>query len=290
MPAPTFEIPSMVGKTCIVTGATSGIGEVTAACLASAGASVVLIGRDPARCESTVAAIRAKTGSTKVRSLVADLSSQAEIRRLAEQIRVECPRIDVLVNNAGAMFPERLDSVDGIEMTWALNHLAYFLLTNLLLDKLKASAPARIVNVASDAHRSVRGLNWDDLEGRQGYRTFGAYAQSKLANILFSDELARRLEGSGVTSNSLHPGFVNTRFFVEKGRIGWVFKQAARFLAIPPVEGAVTSVYLAISPDLKTVSGQYFEKCQPGKRSKASQDPEAAKRLWELSEKMTRSA
>ncbi len=278
----------MAGKTCLVTGATAGIGAVTAEALARCGASMILVGRDPMRCDATVKALRLATGNLEIRSIVADMSSQSEVRRLANEVKELYPRLNVLVNNAGAMFPKRTESVDGIEMTWALNHLGYFLLTNLLLDRLKESGPARVVNVASDAHRAMRrGLNWDDLEGKRRYRTFRAYSQSKLANILFSNELARRLEGTNVTSNCLHPGFVRTNFFIDKGRIGWLFKQFARFLAIEPETGAKTSIDLATSPEVEGVSGKYFDKCKPGKPSAASQDVEAARKLWDLSAGMT---
>lgn len=278
---------SMASKACLVTGGTSGIGMVTAEALARLGAQVILVGRDRSRCDAAVTSIQVATNNQDVRSIVADLSSQAEIRRLAERLKTEVSRIHVLINNAGAVFPKRTESSDGIEMTWALNHLGYFLLTNLLLDKLQASSPARVVNVSSDAHRILKGLDWDDIEGKKRYRAFRAYSQSKLANILFSNELARRLEGTGVTSNALHPGFVRTRFFEEKGRLGWVVKQIARFMAIMPEDGARTSIYLATSPEVESVTGQYFEKSKPGKPSAASQKVDDAKRLWELSKMMT---
>jgi NAD(P)-dependent dehydrogenase (short-subunit alcohol dehydrogenase family) len=163
----------------------------------------------------------------------------------------------------------------------------YFLLTNLLLDRLKASAPARVVNVASGAHSFVPGIDWEDVEGKRRYQTFRAYAQSKLANILFTQELARRLDGTGVTANVLHPGFVSTSFFLNKGRLGWLFKQLARVFSMAPEAGARTSVYLATSPAVANVSGGYFVKCEPGKLSRAADDPEAARRLWALSEEAT---
>lgn len=279
--------PSMVGKTCVVTGATSGVGEATAEALARAGASVVLISRSRQKCEDTAARIRAATGNPDVRFLTADLSVQAEVRRVAAELLATAPRIDVLVNNAGAMFEKRQESADGIEMTWALNHLAYFLLTNLLIDRLKASAPARAVNVASDAHRPISGIDWDDVEGKARYRVLHAYMQSKLANILFTRELARRLEGSGVTANALHPGFVWTSIFENKGWVGFAFKLAARVFSITPEAGASNSVYLATSPDVAGVSGRYFEKCKEAKASHAARDAQAAERVWALSERMT---
>jgi NAD(P)-dependent dehydrogenase (short-subunit alcohol dehydrogenase family) len=278
----------LAGKTCLVTGATSGIGEVTAHALARQGAAVIVVGRDPARCWATVETIRRDTGNPDVVPVVADLSSEREVRRLADEFRSRHDRLEVLVNNAGAMFAPRAESVDGIEMTWALNHLAYFLLTHLLLDPLRAAAPSRIVNVASDAHRAARrGIDFDDVEGRRRYRPFRAYAQSKLANVMFTFELARRLEGSGVSANALHPGFVMTRFFLKEGRLFWLFKQFARLLAITPEEGARTSIHVASSPEVSGVTGRYFEKCRPATPSAVSRDPDAGRRLWSLSEEMT---
>ena len=204
---------SMAGKVCLVTGATGGIGAVTALELARRGATVCIVGRSRTKCEATVEQMRQSSGNPAVEFLQADLSSQAEIRGLAEGFRGLHARLDVLVNNAGGMFLARQESVDGIEMTFALNHLAYFLLTNLLLDRLKSSAPARVVCVSSDAHRMPRRFNFADPEGRKRYGGMRAYSQSKLANVLFSVELARRLNGTGVTANALHPGFVATDFF-----------------------------------------------------------------------------
>ncbi len=279
---------SMSGKTCLVTGATSGIGEVTARELAARGAAVVLVGRNRGKCEASAERIRAETGGGDVQWLVADLSSRDEVRRLAREVRERFPRLDVLVNNAGAMFAPRRETVDGVEMTWALNHLAYFLLTDLLLDTLKASAPARVVNVASDAHRMVPGIDFDDPEGKTRYRPFRAYGQSKLANILFTFELARRLEGTGVTANCLHPGFVATNFTTGKGWLYWVMRQAARVVALGPEDGAKTSVFLASAPEVEGVTGAYFSKCKPARPRAAALDASAARRLWDLSETMTR--
>jgi retinol dehydrogenase-12 len=276
----------MSGKVCVVTGATAGIGRMTAEGLARLGARVILVGRNPRKCAAAVSEIRQATGHSEVESLVADLSSQAEIRRLAEQVRARYPRLDVLVNNAGAYFPQRIETVDGIEMTFALNHLSYFLLTNLVLDRLLASAPARIVNVASNAHKGVR-MNFDDLQGRRRYNGWFAYAQSKLANVLFTDELARRLDGTGVTANVLHPGFVASNFFEGKGPLGWIFGQIARVVALSPAQGAQTSIYLASSPEVEGVSGRYFVKQKPVASSPVSRDEAAARRLWKVSEELT---
>jgi retinol dehydrogenase-12 len=279
---------NMSGKTVLITGATSGIGEVAALELARKGARVVLVGRDRAKAEATAAMIRKESGRTDVEYLLADLSSQAEVRKLAEEVKSRYPRIDVLVNNAGAMISPRRESVEGIEMTWALNHMAYFLLTDLLLDTLKASAPSRIVIVASDAHRMVPGINFDDVEGKKSYKPFRIYGQSKLANILFTRELSRRLEGSGVTANCLHPGFVATNFTTGKGWLYWAMRQLARVVAITPVEGARTTVYLASSPEVEGVSGGYFAKSKPANPTAAARDDEAARRLWTLSESMVK--
>jgi len=278
----------MQGQVCLVTGATSGIGRITARELARLGARVIIVGRSPEKTEATVRQIRAETGTTAVESLVADLSSQVEVRRLAEQVQAQCGRLDVLVNNAGAMFLKRLESVDGIEMTLALNHRSYFLLTNLLLPLLKASAPTRIVNVASDAHKGAS-INFDDLQGKQKYSGWRAYQQSKLANILFTNELARRLDGTGVTVNSLHPGFVRTNFLqVFEGRWGGrLIRAIAERIAISPEQGACTSIYLASSPDVAGVTGRYFVKEKPVASSAQSLDPAAAQRLWRMSEEMT---
>jgi NAD(P)-dependent dehydrogenase (short-subunit alcohol dehydrogenase family) len=277
----------MTGKTCLVTGATSGIGEVAARELARLGARVIVVGRSPERCAATLERIRAATGSTELESIVADLASQAEVRRLAEHVRARCPRLDVLLNNAGGMFLDRRESPDGIELTLALNHLSYFLLTKELLALLRASAPARIVNVASDAHQGAS-IDFDDIQGRWRYQGWRAYQRSKLANILFTYELARRLEGSGVTANTLHPGFVRTRFFADfTGRIGFITKLGAKLLAIGPEEGARTSVYLASSPEVEGVSGQYFVKSRSARSSSQSHDRAAAERLWRVSEELT---
>ena len=280
------ESKTMSGKTCLVTGATSGIGEVAALELARKGARVVLVGRSREKAEATAAEIRKESGNPEVEYLLADLSSEAEVRRLAGEVKSRYPRLDVLINNAGAMISPRRESVDGIEMTWALNHMAYFLLTDLLLDTLKASAPSRVVSVASDAHRMVSGIDFDDVEGKKSYKAFRNYGQSKLANILFTRELARRLEGSGVTANCLHPGFVATNFSSGKGFTFRLFQVLAKVIAITPEQGARTTVYLASSPEVEGVTGGYFAKEKPSKPTAAARDDEAARRLWTLSEAM----
>ena len=277
---------SMEGKTCLVTGATSGIGAVSAEVLARAGATVIVVSREAERCAETAARLRAVTGRAE-EPIVADLSSQADVRRVAATVLERYPRIDVLLNNAGAIFNRRLETVDGIEMTWALNHLNYFLLTNLLLDRLRASAPARVVSVASDAHKGIKGIDFDDVEGKRRYGTIRAYCQSKLANVMFTFELARRLEGTGVTANCVHPGFVNSSFFSDKGPLAAFFKLNARFFGSSPERGARTSIHVATAPEVAAINGRYFEKCKPAKSSAASLDVEAGRRLWRLSETMT---
>lgn len=276
----------MSGKVCLITGATSGIGLVAARELAGQGAQVILVGRNPDRCESAVEEIRSQTGNQKVESLLADLSSQEQVRDVARQFRERHQRLDVLVSNAGALWMRRQETVDGLEMTFALNHLAYFLLTNLLLDRLTASAPARIINVSSGAHRRAV-LDFDDLIGQRRYSGWKAYCRSKLANLLFTYELARRLEGTGVTANALHPGFVATNFAAHTGWKGSLIYLMARLFAISPEKGARTIVYLASSPEVTSVNGRYFVREQAVPSSPASYDEAAARRLWEVSAVMT---
>lgn len=271
----------------MVTGATAGIGLVTARELARKGAVVVVVGRDAAKGERVVREIRGDTGNEWVTFQRADLSVQSDIRCLARNFVEEHPRLDVLVNNAGAIFNRRQTSADGIEMTFALNHLNYFLLTNLLLDRLTAAPAGRIVNVSSGAHRGAT-IDFDDLQCERSYSGWRAYQRSKLANLLFTFELARRLDGSTVTANALHPGFVASRFGLNNGplfRFG--IRIAFMTSAIPVDEGAKTSVYLASSPEVADVSGRYFVKCRPEEPSSPAQDPDAARRLWEVSERMT---
>jgi retinol dehydrogenase-12 len=278
---------SMAGKTCLVTGATAGIGQVAARELARRGASVVAVGRSRQRCEATVESIRRETGNPAVDYLVADLSAQAEVRRLAREVVDRHARLDVLLNNAGAMFSRRRDSVDGIEMTFALNHLAYFLLTHLLLGVLKEGPSARVVNVASEAHRFVSKVDFDDPQGKRKYGGWHAYGQSKFANLLFTYELARRLAGSGVTANALHPGFVASRFTEGNGAMGWMMRRMASVFAISPERGAKTSIHLASSPEVEGVTGKYFSRERPIESSRPSRDEAAARRLWDLSQELT---
>ena len=277
----------MNGRVCMVTGATSGLGQVTARDLAGQGATVVLVGRDQAKTESTAREISAATGNGSVEWFLADLSSQASIHRLAEDFRSRYERLDVLVNNAGGFFVEYGETEDGIERTFALNHLNYFLLTNLLLDQLKAAAPARIVNVASGAHKgSEIDLENPDLKGN--YSGWRAYGQSKLANVMFTYELARRLKGTGVSVNALHPGAVATN--IGSNNEAWYARPVLtifRLFGTKPEKGARTSIYLASSPEVEGISGEYFANQRSVESSEASRDETIAKKLWSLSESLT---
>ncbi|MBI5030073.1 MAG: SDR family oxidoreductase [Chloroflexi bacterium] len=270
----------------MVTGATAGIGLETAKQLAQMGASVIVVGRNERKCITTVAKIRQQTGNAQVESMVADLSSQKEIRGLAEQFKKNYTRLDVLVNNAGVVSMMRQESVDKIEMTFAVNHLGYFLLTHLLLDSLKASAPSRIVNVSSGIHPRGK-IDFNDLQAKRFYNPLTAYSQSKLANVMFTYALVRRLEGTRVTVNALHPGEVRTNLV---GSNGWLFKWIAQPLwdlqAISVQEGAKTSVYLASSPEVEGVTGKYFSRCKPRSSSPESYDEQAQERLWKVSEEL----
>jgi retinol dehydrogenase 14 len=277
------DVPLMAGKSVLVTGGTGGIGKATALGLAAPGARVGITGRDQARTEAAAAGIRAAPGSPAVDAFAADMSVQAGVRRLAAQVLDTYPRLDVLVNNAGGFWAHRHVTVDGLEHTFALNHLAPFLLTNLLLDRLIASAPARIVTVSSGAHASGR-IDFDDLQGERNYSGQRAYAQSKLANVMFTYELARRLKGAGVTATVCHPGVVRTSFGAEDQATYFaVMTRVARLLMKTPARGASTPVYLASSPEVEGVTGRYFVNCKPKTSSKASYDTTAAAQLWQAS-------
>ena len=273
---------NMHGKVCLVTGATTGIGKEIALGLAQRGATVVIVGRDPHKCEATVSELRARTGNSSIEALVADLSSQAEVRRLAGDVTRAYPRLHVLMNNAGAIFTSRRQSVDGLEMTFALNHLAPFLLTNLLLDTLKAGGHARIVTTSSMAHQGAR-ITFDDLQSERRYRAFGAYGQSKLANILFTRELAKRLTGTELTANCFHPGVVASNFGRSNGGIAGGMFSLGRPFFISPEKGAETGIYLASSPSAASISGQYFARKNVARTSAAANDGAAARRLWDVS-------
>ncbi len=278
---------STEGKICLITGATAGIGFVTARELAAKGMAVTIVGRDAAKTQATAEQIKRETGNAQGDYLVADLSSQAEVRKLANDFTQRHSRLDVLLNNAGAMFTTQQQSADGIEMTFALNHLAPFLLTHLLLDTLKGSAPARIIVVGSDAHNGARNSFDDPQQKRRGYSGLRAYGESKLANIMFTYELARRLAGTGVTANTLHPGFVASNFGKNNGGLVGFGMILMRPIMISSDRGAQTSIYLASSPEVEGVTGQYFVKSKPARSSAASYDEAAQRHLWELSEELT---
>jgi NAD(P)-dependent dehydrogenase (short-subunit alcohol dehydrogenase family) len=271
----------MQGKTVVITGATSGIGEVAAVRLAEQGARIVFTARDKSRADDTMAALKKANPGADHALHMADLSTLSEMKRVAGELARE-PQIDVLINNAGALFNKRQETVDGLEMTFALNHMAYFVVTNLLLGKLKAGA--RIVTVASNAHRGAK-LDFSDLQSRKGYVGFPVYARSKLCNILFNRELARRITGSGVTANALHPGFVATRFGDNSGGLmRTVLKVAKPIGAISPEEGAKTIIHLASSPEVADVSGEYYYGCKPATPTAEARNDDDARRLWEISE------
>lgn len=280
----------MQDKIIVITGGTDGIGRETARALAARGAQVTLVGRNAAKGDTVVRSLRTETGNEQVHFVQADLSARRGVLHAAEALNERFRHIDVLVNNAGAMFQARQLSADGIEMTFALNHLAYFLLTSEVLGLLAAADQGRVVNVASAAHQGAR-LDLDDLQMERGYSGWRAYSRSKLANIYFTYELARRLEGTRVTANCLHPGFVASAFGNNNGAVfRMLFEAAKRIAAIPEREGARTSVHVATDPSLKLVSGQYFDKCQPARSSDVSHDMAVAAELWHRSEVMCGSA
>ncbi len=274
----------MNGKVCVVTGATSGIGKATAAALARQGAQVVLVGRDRGRSEATAAEL-ARVAASPPRVELADLASMDQVRALAGRLGT-LDRIDVLVNNAGFVAGQRRVTADGFDEVFAVNHLAPFLLTNLLLGMLKASAPARVITVTSDAHTAAR-LDLDDLQLEHGWDSWRSYANSKLANILFTRELARRLQGTGVTANCAHPGVVRSGFGRSASPLLRLGLTIARPFLLSPERGASTIVYLATSPDVAGATGGYYVKSQPREPSPAARDDATARRLWELSEELT---
>ena len=273
----------MRDKTVIITGATSGIGEVAAVRLAEQGARIVFTARDRKRADDTMAALRRANPSADHAVHMGDLSTLAEMKRIGAELARE-PQIDVLINNAGAMFNKRQETVDGLELTFALNHMAYFVITNILRPKLKPGA--RIVTTASNAHRGAK-LDFSDLQSRKGYSGFPVYSKSKLCNILFNRELARRIAGTGVTANALHPGFVATRFGDNSaGLMRTVLKIAKPIGAISPEEGAKTITYLAASPEVAKVSGEYFYECKVAMPTAEARNDEDARRLWDISEQI----
>ncbi len=274
----------MRDKICLVTGATNGIGKVTARELAAMGATVIVVGRSREKTDGVVAELRAAAGNDRVYPMLADLSLMSGSLALADEFRSRFDHLDVLVNNAGGIFNQRQTTREGVEMTFALNHMSYFIVTTRLLDLLKASPSARVVSVSSGAHFAGR-MEWDNLQGEKRYSGFGAYGNSKLANILFTYALARRLEGTTVTANVLHPGAVSTGFGTNNSDIiSKVIFKGFQLFAIPVEKGARTSIYLASSPDVEGVSGAYYAEMKRTKSSAVSYDVETQEKLWSISE------
>lgn len=279
--------PNMEGRVCMITGANSGIGKATALSIAKLGATVVMVCRDRERGESALKEISELSGNTSISLLVADLASQKSIRQLSKEFTNTHPSLDILINNAGVFLTKRTLTEDNIETTFAVNHLAPFLLTNLLLETLKTSSPSRIVIVSSDVHQGTQ-INFDDMQGEEHFSGFDAYSQSKLANILFTYALARRLNGTKVTANCLHPGVIRTNLGRHFHSI--LFRAGYRFMSLffsSPAKGSQTVIYLASSPDVEGVSGKYFIKKKEKKSSPESYDEAAAQKFWEMSAKLT---
>ncbi len=280
---------AMKEKICLVTGANSGVGQATALGLARRGATVIMVCRDPARGEAAQQAIRAASGNPAVDLLLADLASQGAVRALAAAVEQRYPRLDVLINNAGALYLTRRETAEGIEMPLAVNSLAPFLLPNLRRDRRVAGAPARIVNVSSAAH-AAGGFRLDDLQSRRRYGPLRAYGRAKYALVLFTYALARRLAGAGVTANCLHPGFVGSNFAQRDlpRPLGWLAGQVVRRVGISPAQGAETSLYLATAPDVADVTGQYFVQCRPHRSAPGTTDVALQERLWAASARLVR--
>ena len=277
----------MQGKTVIITGANTGIGKATAIELAKDGARVLITARNPAKGETAVSEIKQAAGSETVELFLADYSKLDDVRRLSHELDAATDRIDVLIHNAGLILSERTLTSDGHETTFQVNHLASFLLTGRLLEKLKMSK-ARVINTSSGAHQAAGGLDFDDLMSEHSYKGFKTYARSKLCNLLFSQELARQLEGSGATSNALHPGVVNTQFAGDGDTKGWFTAVVGLFRPFyrTPLQGAATTIFLARADEVNGVSGKYFVDKKPKSPTKAGRDEQAAKRLWEVSERL----
>ena len=277
---------SMKGRVCLVTGGNSGIGKETAVGLARLGATVIIVSRDRVKGETALSEIKRKSESQSVDLMVADLSSMQSVHQLAQEFLAKYPKLHVLVNNAGIFLPKRMVTVDGLETTFTTNHLGHFLLTNLLLDRIKASAPSRVINITSDAHKGAE-IDFDDLMGEKKFSGFKAYGQSKLANILFTYELARRLGGTGVTANCLHPGLVRTGFGKDVvGLMAFVVRVVGPFM-MSPEKAARAAVYLASSPELESVTGKHFVKGKEEYSSRESFDQTTAERLWQVSAELT---
>lgn len=277
----------MTGKTCLITGGNSGIGKATAIGLAKLGATVVIVSRDKDKSEAAIFEIRSLSRNKDVDSMVCDLSSLDSVRELAHDFMARYKQLHVLVNNAGVFLPKRVPTADGLETTFVTNHLGHFLLTNLLLDELKASSPSRIINLTSSAHYATE-IDFEDLQGEKKYSGYQAYSQSKLANVLFTHQLAKKLEGTGVTVNSLHPGVVRTGFGKDQGglmsiavRIGSPFMMSAE-------SAARAVIYLATSPEIEGVSGKFYSKGREKRSSNQSYDTASAERLWKVSAELTK--
>jgi len=278
---------SMIGKVCLVTGATAGIGKITAAALADQGAQLIIHGRNKAKAEQTVQEIKTYTGNQQVSYLLADFSDLDQVREMAREFQEKHDLLHVLVNNAGGFFNKRIPTAYGVELTFLINHLAPFLLTNLLINTFKQSTPSRIINVSSEAHRQDQ-MDFENLDFKKGYIGIKAYARSKLANILFTYELARRLDGTGVTVNALHPGHIATDIWKTNfGLIGPALKWIMGLFSLTPEQGAENSIFMATSPDLDGIHGKYFIKNVPAQSSPISYDQEIACRLWGLSAELT---
>ena len=278
---------NLQGKVCLITGATNGIGEEAAKQIALMGAEIIFIARSPSKAEELKQSLKSLTGREST-SIIADLSSQEEVKRAASEfLSMDIP-LNILLNNAGIMNTSRKETVDGLEEVFSVNHLAYYSLTLMLMNKLIESGPSRVVNVASGAHMFVKDMNFDDLQSEKEYKTMQVYGRSKLANILFTRELAERLEGKGVTVNCLHPGFVNTGIGSNNSpTIGRILMTLARPFSRKTDRGAETSIYLCVSPEVESETGEYFYDCKKEKISAAASDKENATKLWEVSSKLT---
>lgn len=278
----------MQNKNVLITGATAGIGLETAKNLSKRGANIYIVGRTAEKAKASVEEIKKYSGNPNVHYFTADLSSQQEVRRLAGEVNAKLDRLDILINNAGAVFQDLRYSVDNIELTFATNHLSYFLLTHLLLDLLKKSAPARIINVSSDSHYRGK-IDFNDLNMSKGFMGLAAYERSKLGNVLFTVELAEKLKGTGITVNALHPGRVKTDIGSKNTgllyKLGWNFFKA--FSSISIEKGAATSIYMAHSEEVRDVSGKYFSECKPKDYSRYGQTPGLKEKLWDVSLQLT---
>ena len=278
---------NLQGKVCLITGATNGIGEEAAKQIALMGAEIVFIARNPVKANELNKTLKSLTGKEST-SIIADLSSQLEVKRAADKFLSLNKPLHILLNNAGIMNTSRKETVDGLEEVFSVNHLAYYSLTLLLMDKLIANGPGRIVNVASGAHMFIKEMNFDDLQSEKEYKTMRVYSQSKLANILFTRELSEKLEGKGITVNCLHPGFVNTGIGSNNSpTLGRILMAMARPFSRKTDKGAETSIYLCVSPEVEGISGEYYIDCEVSKISGAARSKDNAEKLWNISSELT---